>query len=155
MFYVNKLMMFKFSEVKILRHPSASRPDGPDPPFANVAAFRIKNLSISWITGWIHLIGPSISTSGGGSLDSECFCFSSCSVASVSGKTLFDMLFISNAKAPFTLPLLIKIRNFIGILIMVLLLSGNFNLYCIVCPSYSSSSIFPSYHYFSLLSRPE
>ena len=34
-------------QVKILRHPSASRPDGPDPPFINVAAFNIKDPSIS------------------------------------------------------------------------------------------------------------
>ena len=34
-------------EVKILLHPPASRPDGPNPPFVNVTAFKIKNSSIS------------------------------------------------------------------------------------------------------------
>ena len=34
-------------EVKILRHPSASRSDGPDPPFVDVAAFKTKDSSIS------------------------------------------------------------------------------------------------------------
>ena len=30
-------------EVNILRHPSASRPDGPDPPFFNIEAFKMKH----------------------------------------------------------------------------------------------------------------
>ena len=34
-------------EVNILRHPSVSRPDGDDPPFVNIAAFKVKDLSIS------------------------------------------------------------------------------------------------------------
>ena len=34
-------------EVKILGHSSASRPDGSNPPFVNIAAFKIKDLSIS------------------------------------------------------------------------------------------------------------
>ena len=33
-------------EVNILRHPSASRPDGADLPFVNIAAFKIKDSSI-------------------------------------------------------------------------------------------------------------
>ena len=36
-----------FLEVKILGHPSASRSDDPDPSFVNVAAFKIKDSSIS------------------------------------------------------------------------------------------------------------
>ena len=65
----------------------------------------------------ILLSGPSISTSGGGSLDSGCFCFSSCSIASVRDKIPFDILFVSNFKTPFTLPLFIKILHFIEILV--------------------------------------
>ena len=34
-------------EVNNLRHPSALRPDGPDPPFVNSAAFKIKDSSMS------------------------------------------------------------------------------------------------------------
>ena len=62
-------------------------------------------------------------------------CFSSCSISSVSGKTQFDTLFVSNFKAPFMLSLLIKILIFIEILVIVMLLSDDFNFSCIVCPS--------------------
>ena len=34
-------------EVNILRHPSASRPDSADLSFVNIAAFKIKDSSIS------------------------------------------------------------------------------------------------------------
>ena len=30
-----------------MRHSSASRPDDPDPPLVNVAAFKIKDLSVA------------------------------------------------------------------------------------------------------------
>ena len=58
-----------------------------------------------------------------------------CCVASVSGEILFDMLFISDIKAPFTLPLVIKILNLTEILAIAIVLSGNFNLFCLVYPS--------------------
>ena len=34
-------------EVKILRHPFAATRDGADPPFVNIASFKIKDLTIS------------------------------------------------------------------------------------------------------------
>ena len=37
----------KAREVKILRQPSASRPDGPDPPFVNIEAYIIIDSSMS------------------------------------------------------------------------------------------------------------
>ena len=67
--------------------------------------------------------------------DSGCLCFSSYSISSVSGKTQFDTLFVSNFKAPFMLSLLIKILIFIEILVIVMLLSDDFNFSCILCPS--------------------
>ena len=103
--------------------------------------------------GWIFLIGPSINTTGGGSLDSGYFGFSSCSVASVNGKIPFDMLFFSNFKMPLTLHLPIKILDFIEVSATVMGPLLDFNLSCIVRPSESSSSIFPSSHNLSHLSR--
>ena len=37
----------KAFEAKILRHPSASNPDGPEPPLVFVTAFRTKSSSTS------------------------------------------------------------------------------------------------------------
>ena len=67
-------------EAKTLCHPSVPQPDN---------------------TGPRRLADSPISTASGGSQDSGCFCFSSCSVASVSGKTPFDILF--EKKVSFTL----------------------------------------------------
>ena len=61
----------KAREVKILRQPSASRLDSPDPPFVNIETFIITDSSISsYATIWIGLVGPYINTSGKGSLGS-------------------------------------------------------------------------------------
>ena len=57
------------AQVKILRQPSASRPDGPDLPFFNIEAFIIIDLFMSsYATGWTGLASLCIDTSGEDSL---------------------------------------------------------------------------------------
>ena len=51
-------------DIRIFLQPSASRPDGPNPCFVSIAAFRMRDLSISSYTiGWTGHVGPCNSTS--------------------------------------------------------------------------------------------
>ena len=74
-------------DVKIFLHPSASNPDGPDPPLVYTAAF-LTNFSfmlckiIWWITGGSPLISVSSQTG----FDWVCFCFKKLSVVSSRGR---------------------------------------------------------------------
>ena len=72
--------------------------------------------------------------------------FVSVAVVSVSGNISIDMLFVSNFKAPITLLLLIKILNFVKILVNFILLSSDFNFACTVSLSHNSSLIFREQH---------
>ena len=39
-------------DIRIFLQPSASRPDGPDPPFISIAAFKMRDSFISSYTIW-------------------------------------------------------------------------------------------------------
>ena len=77
----------------ILRHPSASKPDDPKPPFINIAACITKDsLMLSYATERIGLNGPCGRASGEDSIDAVCFCFSKSYVLLDNRRIPFDML---------------------------------------------------------------
>ena len=100
-------------DVRIFLQPSASRPDGPDPPFVSIAAFKMRGSSIiSYTIGWTGRVGSCINTSWSGLLASACFCFNIFKVLSFNGKIPFDKFSVKSLSAPLTLPLLIMFLNF-------------------------------------------
>ena len=66
----------KLFEHRILLHPSASIPEGPDPPFVLIAAFLIISLSIpANMIGWTSCGAPVSKTSLLAFFDFGCFSF--------------------------------------------------------------------------------
>ena len=125
-------------------------PDGPDPPFVSIAAFKMRDWSISSYTiGWPGHVRPCNNTSWGGSLASGCFCFNIFKVLSFKGKIPFDMFSVKSLRAPLTLPLLIIVLNFRETIPFSLI----FVLSWIVSPSCTKLLIFPSSHNFKGLSN--
>ena len=104
-----------------MHQPSASRPDGPDPPFVYIKAFIITDSSMSsYATGWIGLVVLCISISREGSLGSGYFYTSNSSVSLLSGRIPLCMLSVNTFRAPLTFPLLIRFLNFNEILAVVI-----------------------------------
>ena len=99
-------------DVRIFLQLSALRLDGADPPFVSIAAFKMRDSSISSYTiGWTGRVSPCINTSWSGQSASGCFCFNIFKVLSFKGKILFDMFSIKSLSARLTLPLLIIFLN--------------------------------------------
>ena len=91
-------------DVRIFLQPSVSRPDVSDPPFVSIAAFKMRDSSISSYTiGWTGRTGLCNNTSWGGSLPSGCFCINIFKVLSFKGKIPFDMFSVKSLSAPLTL----------------------------------------------------
>ena len=100
-------------DVRIFLQPSVSRPDVSDPPFVSIAAFKMRDSSISSYTiGWTGHTGSCNNTSWSGSLPSGCFYFNIFKVLSFKGKIPFNMFPIKSLRASLTLPLLIIFLNF-------------------------------------------
>ena len=109
------MMVLKAREVRILCQPPASRPDGPNPPFTNIEAFIIIDLSmlsyITYITVGIGLVVSCINIPGVGSLGSDCFCTNNSNAYLVSGKIPLCMLSVNNSRALLIFLLLIRFLN--------------------------------------------
>ena len=109
----NVRIFSKTISVKVRWSRSTFWPDVPDPPFVSIAAFKMRDWSISsYNIGWPRHVRPCNNTSWGGSLASGCFYFNIFKVLSFKGKIPFDMFSVKSLTAPLTLPLLIIVLNF-------------------------------------------